>query len=297
MRNIRPSGQALGVTSAENGASTIVVWAARVAWLGVGLVAPWSVLADDSSASVRGVLLAMGWFGWVVVLVALLVPSAISLTASRILVPLAVIASFAALDPLCIIVSMIAAVLVLSPDVCDALVQGGAYGAEVRYLLRTPIPYLAPAVLVWAALVSSVVTGPLLLAVGRWWAGIPVSLVAALLCWKVPVRLHRLSRRWLVLVPAGIVVHDHLVLAETMMLRRSNISMVAERRDNDDAADLTGGVLGTRILVRMQQADKVLLSPITMKTLGVSQALHVQSFTVSPRRIVAARDGVVSPRG
>ena len=284
------------MSSSANGASPIVVWAARLSWLAVGVVAPWSLLADQSSAPVKAVLLTLGWTGWLAVLIGLLVPSAISLTVVRAIAPLGVVASVVTMDPIAVIVTVIALVLLFSSHTCDALVQGGAYGAEIRFLLRTPIPYLVPAVLVWGCLAASVVGGPLLLAAGNIWIGVPVCVVAALLCWKVPVRLHRLSRRWLVLVPAGIVVHDHLVLAETMMLRRSNVSMVAERRDHDDAADLTGGVLGPRIMVRMHQADKVIISPITMKTLGTTEALHVQSFTVSPRRTAMALAGVVSPR-
>ena len=35
--------------------------------------------------------------------------------------------------------------------------------------------------------------------------------------------IHRLSRRWLVLVPAGLVVHDHLALADPVLLRRTTV--------------------------------------------------------------------------
>ena len=285
------------MTKPANGASTWVFWLACAAWVGTGVLAPWARAAQGHSGSVRFVVLALGWALWVGVLVALLVPSAASLTVVRTVAPLSLVASLADGRVPAIAVCAAAFVLLFSADTGDTLVQGGAYGAETRFLLRTPLPYLVPAVLVTSLLGASVVAGPLLVAAGQWWSGVPVCAAALLLLWRAPVRLHRLSRRWLVIVPAGFVVHDHMVLAETMMLRRDNIESLAPRTGNEDAADLTGGVLRRRILVRLHRADKVILTPITMKTLGLGEALHVQSFTVSPRRTDAALDLLVSSRG
>lgn len=270
---------------------------ALAAWVGTGLLAPWSRVADGHSAQVRAVLLVLGWACWAGILLALLVPSAASLTAVRTAAPLAVVAAAADGRVVSVVASLAALVLLLSSDTGDVLVQGSAYGEETRFLLRTPLPYLLPAISVTGALGASVVSGPLLIAAGNLWAGVPVSVLAAVLVWRAPVRLHRLSRRWLVIVPAGFVVHDHMVLAETMMLRRDNIALLAARDTNEDAADLTGGVLRRRLLVRLHRADKVIVTPITMRTLGLGEALHVQSFTVSPRRLGPALDLLVSSRG
>jgi methyl coenzyme M reductase subunit C len=182
--------------------------------------------------------------------------------------------------------------VLLSRDVADVLVQGSAYGAETRFALRTPVPYLAPAVLVWSALVATTVGGSLLLAAGNPAAGIPVTAAGALLAWKVPVRLHRLSRRWLVVVPAGLVVHDHLVLGETMMVRRDHLGAVTLQESPGDEADLTGAVPGRRVRIVMTQPDKIILAPITMRTLGTTEALHVVSFAVAPLRAAAAVSAV-----
>ena len=279
-----------------NGASTAVYLAACAAWVGVALVNPWAALAQDRSGAVSFVLLAWGWVAWAGLLLALLVPAAVSLTAVRLVAPLAFAAAVADGRVVSVSVATAAFVLLMTADVADTLVQGSAYGAETRFLLRTPVPYFVPAVLVSAALVSALPAGTLLLAARNWAIGIPVTLAGLVLAWRAPVRLHRLSRRWLVIVPAGLVVHDHMVLAETMMLRRDNLGSVALRPDNGDAADLTGGVLRNRVLVGMNSADKVIVSPMTMRFLGTSEALHVQSFTVAPRRAWAAVHALVTPR-
>ena len=280
-----------------NGASQTIHWATCAGWVALALVNPWAAVADGRSGPVAAVLTVMGWTCWAGILVALLVPAAVSLTAVRIVTPAALAVSIADGRPLAVVLGAVVFVLLLSPHVADTLVQGSAYGQETRFLLRTPVPWLLPALLVTAALDAAVAAGALLLASGNLAAGTPVALAGILLAWRAPVRLHRLSRRWLVLVPAGLVVHDHMVLAETMMLRRDNISSVALRADNGDAADLTGGVMLPRVLIGMQKADKIIVSPMTMKFLGTSEALHVQTFTVAPRRAAAALQALVSPAG
>ena len=282
--------------TAANGASNIVFWLARLVWLLVGFVAPWSSLAHGKSNAVSAVLNVWGWTGWTAVLVGVMVPSAISLTVARIIVPLPVVAAIADGNVPVAIITVAALVLLSLPDTVDCLVQGGAYGAETRFLLRTPVPYLLPALLVWGLFVGSATGGTLLVAAGRYVTGVPLTVLGAGLAVLVPRRLHKLARRWLVIVPAGIVVHDHMVLAETLMVRRSQTRDIVVAAENGEAADLTGGVLGRRIVVSLLQADKVILSPITMRTLGTGEALHVQMFSVAPRRLAAAHAALVNER-
>ena len=267
------------------------------AWVAVGLVSPWASLAQDRSSAVSAVLLGWGWVAWVAVAVALLVPSAVSLTVVRIVAPAAAVMSFVDARPVAVLVCVFALVVLMSADVADTLVQGGAYGEETRFLLRTPAPYLVPAVLVWSLLAGSVMAGSLLLAARNWTAGVPVAVLAAVLAWRAPVRLHRLSRRWLVIVPAGLVVHDHMVLSETFMVRKDNVAGLWLKDGNGDAADLTGGVMRPRVIIGMNNADKVIVSETTQKFLGTSQALHVQMFAVAPRRAPVAVWTIVNPEG
>lgn len=268
------------------------MWAARATWVVIGIVAPWADLADGRSAAVSAVLLAWGWAAWLSVMVSLCVPAALSLTAVRIVVPALAAAGFVAADPAWAGLGVFAVVVLLSAHVADVLVQGSAYGAETRFALRTPVPYLAPAVLVWSALAASSVGGSLLVAAGNLPVGIPVAVIGIILAWRVPVRLHRLSRRWLVVVPAGLVVHDHLVLGETMMVRRGNLGPVTLLAGAGEEADLTGAVPGRRVRIVMTQPEKIILAPITMRTLGTTEALHVVSFAVAPLRAAAAVSAV-----
>lgn len=281
-----------------NGASMRLMWAARAVWAAVGVLAPWDTVADGRSAAVSAVLRSWGWASWLAVMVALFVPAALSLTLVHILAPTVAVTAFFMGNPVWAFPAVVMLRVLLSRDVADVLVQGSAYGAETRFALRTPVPYLAPAVLVWAVLVFTTVGGSLLLAAGNLAAGIPVTAAGALLAWKVPVRLHRLSRRWLVVVPAGLVVHDHLVLGETMMVRLNHLGAVRLEERAGDEADLTGAVPGRRVRIEMTQPDKVILSPITMRTLGTTEALHVTSFAVAPLRAaaaVAAVEAMLSP--
>ena len=255
-------------------------------WVATGIFAPWSDVADDTIGLVVSI---WGWAGWIAVLAALLVPSAISLTVARNVAPLAIIAAVVAGNPWASATASVAWLLVLSAGVCDALVQGGAYGHEMRLVLRTPVPYLAPAIVTWALYAGSAIGGTLALAGRQWLVGAALTVVALVLTVRVPRRLHRLSRRWLVVVPAGVVVHDHMVLSETMMVRRANITGVQAALAAGEAADLTGGVTGARLLVSMREADKVLINDLTAKMLGVTTgALHVQSYAIAPRRLTRA---------
>jgi hypothetical protein len=269
-----------------------LMWAARAVWAAVGMLAPWDTVADGRTAAVSAVLRTWGWTSWLAVMVALFVPAALSLTAVRTLAPAVAVTAYFMGNPVWAFPAVVMLRVLLSRDVADVLVQGSAYGAETRFALRTPVPYLAPAVLVWSALVATTVGGSLLLAAGNPAAGIPVTAAGALLAWKVPVRLHRLSRRWLVVVPAGLVVHDHLVLGETMMVRRDHLGAVTLQESPGDEADLTGAVPGRRVRIVMTQPDKIILAPITIRTLGTTEALHVVSFAVAPLRAAAAASAV-----
>lgn len=266
----------------------LIVGLAGFVWVVLAVVAPWQSLGESHSSPVAIVLAVWGWSCWTTVLVGFLVPSPISLTLTRSITPLAILISLIATSPLAVFASIVAFILCSSAQVVDAFVQGGAYGDEKRFALRTPVPYMAPAVLAWALLTGSLIAGSLFLAAQNWIVGGPLLLLGIALARFVPNRLHRLARRWLVKVPAGIVVHDHMVLGETFMTSRHGITSMNLIKENGEAADLTGGVLGDRISVELKEADKIILSAITAKTLGTTEALHVKTFVIAPRRLTAA---------
>ena len=109
-----------------------------------------------------------------------------------------------------------------------------------------------------------------------------MTLLAAGLCFFAGTRLHRLARRWLVLVPAGLVLHDELVLAETVMLPRRSIDAILLAPADTEAADLTGNALGRALEIRLAGASTVVLAGSPSKPGGT--ALHVRSILVSPTR-------------
>ena len=265
---------------------------AMAAWVALALSSPWQTIADDASRSVAWVVLTWGWFLWTGVGASLLVPSPISLTIMRTVVPLSVVVSVVASQPLAVFCSVVALIVCASPVFVDAMVQGGAYGDETRFALRTPLPYVVPAVVAWLLYTAALIGGSLLLAARQYIFGAVLVAMGILLSRTIPRRLHRLARRWLVLVPVGIVVHDHLVLHETIMAHSGKILSVTRTSDVGEAADLTGGVVGDRITIALTEADKVVLSAITAKALGTTEALHVKMFCIAPRRLTAALSAI-----
>ena len=282
-------GQAREMPSAPKvNPKTTIIASTLLAWVMVGVAAPWQSLAKDHSSSVGTTLTVWGWILFVAVAIALLVPSPISLTVTKCVTPLMAIGALVAASPAAIFGSIAAFVITWSALFGDVMVQGSAYGEETRFALRTPVPYWAPTFVAWSLLSGGLIGGTVLVAAANFAVGIPLLIVGLLLARTVPRRLHRLSRRWLVIVPAGIVVHDHLVLAETVMNMRSKILSIAKVNESGETADFTGGIAGPRIAVHLTEADKVVLSKITAKTLGTTEALHVKAFSFAPRRIDVA---------
>lgn len=178
----------------------------------------------------RAVASAGLWLGWAVGTVASFVPLPLALTALRTVAPAAVAATLAAAvagHPSAVAVawSAVACAWAYAPAVGMACVNGPAYPNERRFLLRPPLGLLAgPLPLAWAASVAGLAAGPLLLAARQWVLGGAVLAVgwpaAALLLKSV----HNLSRRWAVFVPAGLVLHDPMVLVDPVLFRRQDVT-------------------------------------------------------------------------
>jgi hypothetical protein len=58
-----------------------------------------------------------------------------------------------------------------------------------------------------------------------------------------------LARRWVVFVPAGLVLHDAQVLAEPVLFRRQIIDQLGPALADTDAIDLTAAALGLALQV------------------------------------------------
>ena len=73
--------------------------------------------------------------------------------------------------------------------------------------------------LTWILWAARLLTGPMLIAARSWVAGAVLTIAAIAGLVLLGPRWHRLARRWLVFVPAGVVLHDPVVLADTVSLR------------------------------------------------------------------------------
>jgi hypothetical protein len=214
----------------------MMLWLVRAAWASLPITAgPAAARALEAwSTPPRAVAEALLWAGWVMALVALLAPRPLGLTVVRIVSP-----SFAVLAAVVIVTgaadrvdggialaaTLVASALALAfPAVSLACANGAAYGDERRYPLRIP-PALWLGLLPAAPLLvaAGVATGPLLLADGRVGAGIAAVVVGAPAAAFAARSLHSLSRRWVVLVPAGLVLVDPFTLPDPVLFMRERI--------------------------------------------------------------------------
>lgn len=226
-------------------------------------VAPWS----GSTRATAAVLL---WVAWLVVLVALLAPRPVGLTAARTGAPLALATSAIAVatgrpsavsSMSALAVTTLGVVLVAIPSFSRSCAQGAAYGDEERFPLKVP-PALFLGVLPVAVLGVGVgiAAGPLLLAAGNVGLGIPVLLLGWGVAFLLLRSLHLLSRRWAVLVPAGFVIADPMTLSDPVLFVREHIRGLGPAdprvRPSPDATDLRlGAARGSLALLLDDDAE------------------------------------------
>jgi len=274
----------------------VTTWGARLAWLATAVVGGAAIGAAlaERSGSVQAVATIGAWIAWALGALALAVPSVPSLTVARVVVPGALAVSVAAAvggaEPgallALVLPAIVSAVLTGAAETGRVWVQSSAYGDEQRFPLRPPLGYLAACVVTWLIWVAAVIVAPLAWA-GRAWIPAAVATVLGVLGAVVlPRRWHQLSRRWVVTVPAGLVVHDPVVLGETFMLTRRQIGAVALADLGPgaiaDAADLTGPTPGLAVEVRLREQATALLAPTPTNRQG--RAVHLHAFVVSPSR-------------
>lgn len=251
-------------------------WLTRIAWLVLPFTAgpALATALDPRSTAVRTVATLLLWTGWAGALGASLVPRTATLTAIRIVMPAALPATVWATtvgapagstswtSVLAVGTAVLVVAAVLSPLTGDAFVDGSSYGNERRFALRAPGAVLVgPAVLAWAAVVAAVVAGPLLLAARQWVAG-GLAVVAAAVTARVAVRaLQGLARRWVVFVPAGMVLHDPFTLSEPVLFPRRMVARLgpaeAGAAATADAFDGTAGAPGLALRVDVREPTTV----------------------------------------
>ncbi len=283
---------------------TVVVWVARAAWLAVAILGGIAVesAVDDRSGAVRWTAAVGGWGLWAALALALAIASVRSLTAVRVGVPLAVVATVGAAiggaEALQVaalgLPALVAVLVVFTAEFGRSFVQASAYGDEQRFPLRAPAAAGVAAVVLWLVWAPTVVAAPLLLAARSWIAGgVLVVVAVGGAVWLGP-RWHRLSIRWLVLVPAGVVVHDPLVLADTVTLRTSQVASMRLAPADTQAADLTGPASGYAVEIGLTESITTVLAFTPKEPNG--KALHLRAMLVSPSR-PGETLGVAAERG
>lgn len=255
--------------------------------------------ADDDlsgrSTAVHTTVLTMMWVVWLIALIAMLVPTTVSLTTVRGVLPLPMafgiflvfIGPSSGGTWAVLIVALAASLTALgigfSAPIGRLFAQGSAYGDESRFPLRPPGPMLAgPILVVWALTTGTPIAAVLLLAARQWVAGALVLLIAIPLSAGSWRGLHALSRRWLVFVPAGLVVHDPLVLADNMLARRSTIASFGPALADTTAEDLTARALGLALEISFRAEVTVALAGRRGAPGGTVK--HVQAVLVAPSR-------------
>jgi hypothetical protein len=289
-----PTGERASITRRRVSWGEVTLWAARVAWLAVAVVGGRAVgdAVADRSAAVRWVATVGAWVAWGAGALALAVTGVVMLTAVRAIVPAAIVVAIAtalggapASSVLALLVpAIVASVLVAAADTGQVYLQASAYGDERRFGLRPPLGYLAPTVVSWAMCVAAVIVAPLAWAAQAWVIaaiGTAAAIGGTLL---LPRRWHQLSRRWLVMVPAGLVVHDPVVLTDVLMVPRRQVADIglAGRSRAGGAFDLTGPTPGVAVGVVLAELTTVVLAPRPGTPRGTT--IHLSAFLVAPSR-------------
>jgi hypothetical protein len=244
----------------------------RVVWITLPLSAgPAAADALQSwSTAPRVTAEVLLWLVWALVLLAVLVPRPLSLTAARTGAPLllvtAVLTAWSGEASTlawvgALVATFVATVLVTSSSFSRSCAQGAAYGDEERFPLKVP-PALFLGLLPLAVVIvgAGIAAGPLLLADEQVVVGVLAVVVGFPLAALLLRSLHLLSRRWAVLVPAGFVLADPMTLTDPILFPREHILGLGpadpKRRAPADAADLRlGGAFGSLALLLDEDVD------------------------------------------
>ncbi len=250
---------------------------------------------DTRSTPVQTLAAGATWAAWAALLVAVMVPRATSLTAMRLGAPAALAASVAAaLGPgvgagagaLAVVATTVVVALVTAPPVTDAFVDGSSYGTERRFALRTPLPLLGLAGATWVVVAAGVAVGPLLLAARQWALGGGLTVVGAAAAYAGVRSLHGLARRWFVMVPSGVVVHDPVGRPDSVMAPRPLIVRFGPAPAGTDALDLTLGAAG--LALELETSEPL---PVTVRRagrdVGTEPATRVLIAVARPAAVLA----------
>lgn len=267
------------------------LWTLRIAMVALAVLMGSAISAAGEQRTTTAMVVATTALGLAVaaLIISLVVPSALGLTVVRVVTPafvpaagmaLALDGGAAAIAALAL--AVLATAIALAAETGEAMVQGSAYGDERRLPLKVPAALLLPIAISWLVWCAAALAAILLLCARQWATGGALLALAMLLTWALFRRYHRFSRRWLVVVPAGIVVHDHVVLGETLMVQTTNVRLCQLALADTQAADLTGPSTGHALEVSVKEMVTGVFAATPHDPKG--RAIHIQSFLVAPSR-------------
>jgi len=255
----------------------------------------------NASGAIRGTIAVGGWAIWAATLTAALIRRPVTLTLIRLAMSGATVAAvwsavsaehvstivllFGVVVPTC------AWLVSMNTTIGATYIDGASYGHERRFPLRPPVAILiGPAPLAWAAAIFGISVGPLLLASEQWLWGAAVTAVGVPASIGATRALHGLSRRWLVFVPAGAVVHDFMTTREPFLMMRNTIaSFGAAPSDSDlDGADLLDATQRASGIVVMIELDKAVEAVPRAARGEVARLRLVNRVAIVPTRPGAA---------
>lgn len=267
-------------------------WATRVAWITLPLTVG-AVIDDalaDADTSARWIVACLAWAGWTLVLVGMLVRRPWGLTAARIVGPAPLLAAAAAAlasntSWVALAHGAVVVALLLLPETGADLVDGLSYGDERRPMLRPPFAlYLGPIPLAWVIALGGATVGPLLLAADRVVLGIIVTALGVPATFAAVRSLHQLSRRWVVFVPNGFVIHDLLAAREPFLLRRQDVTSIGPASaevDLDDERLVDVSQHATGVVLQVDLNGDIEIVP---RSRGVSEVRVVERVLFTPTR-------------
>ncbi|MGH9025593.1 MAG: hypothetical protein ACRDWD_05665 [Acidimicrobiia bacterium] len=246
--------------------SAVFVWLLRIVWLTLPLTTGDAVsnATGGWSTADRVVAAVLLWSAWGAGVVATLAPRPWGLTTLRTATPCFVGVAIAtavgerasaASAAAAVGATMVAGALAATPEVGRACAEAVAYGDERRFPLKVPPAlFLGPLPLAVALVAAGVALGPLLLADGRVGVGIAAVVIGFPVAALLARALHGLSRRWAVLVPAGLVVADPLTLPDPVLITRDRVATLtpyAGRAPEGATLDLRLGAVARSVLMAL----------------------------------------------
>jgi hypothetical protein len=269
----------------------------RVAWslTGISVIGSLAGALAGRSEAVRATAIGLAAIAWGLGLVAVLVPHPMGLTTLRLAAP--VIAALgvitAVIDPTAASVgaaclAVLNVLIVMAAATGEWCVDGPAYPNEARFPLRPPVIHqLLTVPLFTAIMTAGLIAGPLLLASRQWAAGAVGTALATgwtVIAWR---GVHQLSRRFVVFVPAGFVVHDALVLREPVLFRRNLVESIEMTPADSDTLDLTAGASGMSIDVLLEEKVEITRLSTDRRSAEIGSTAMFRVAPTRPGRVLA----------